>query len=362
MRYPHILAAFAAEPWAVQPEKLQAVVSFLAFKASGGDYTADEIAAKIDGRTMAATARAGGDIAVLPVMGLISQRMNMLQEISGGTSTEQLGSDFRAAMADDSIKAVVLDFDSPGGTSFGIQELASEIFAARGSKPIIAQVNSVAASAAYWLAAQADEIVVTPSGLAGSIGVYSVHEDVSQALEMAGVKPTLVKAGENKGEGLSFMPLSAAAQEAMQARINQTYDAFVGAVAAGRGVSAGQVNDRFGQGRAFQAADLMERGMADRVGTMRETLVRLGAASAPLRGGPGRQMRTQFAAGETPSLKLFEAHLRDGGCPDALATAFVSLGKGALRQGDPGDEATIRTREQLRAMSASLEGFSLPKP
>lgn len=362
MRYLHILSAFAAEPWAMHPAKLEAIASFLAFKAHGGELTAEEVQAKIDGRKMAAISRQAGDIAVLPVVGVISQRVGMLEDISGGTSTEKLGADFRALIADDTVKAVVLDFHSPGGSPFGVQELGEEIFAARGGKPIIAQVNSQAASAAYWLASQADEIVVTPSGEAGSIGVYGVHEDISKKLEAEGVTTTIVQAGDNKAELSSLKPLSDDARAALQARIDTVKAAFDQAVAAGRGVSLGQVKDRFGQGRMFDAAALVERGMADRIGTLRETLARLGAPTVQPRGEAGREMRNTFAAGETPTLKLFEAHLRDGGCPDALARAFVSLGKGALRQRDAGDEARAAAAAEVRRMSAALDGFSLPKP
>lgn len=361
MRYLHILSAFAAEPWAMQPEKLEAIAGFLAFKAHGGDFSVEEVQARIDGRTAAAVSRAPGDIAVLPMMGVISQRVGLMQEISGGTSTDQLGADFREALADDTVKAIVFDIHSPGGSTFGVQELAAEIFAARGLKPVIAQVNSQCASAAYWLASQADEIVVTPSGEAGSIGVYTVHEDVTKALELAGVKATVVQGGVNKAELSSLKPLSDEAREALQARVSLTAATFNKAVAEGRGVDLGVVLDRFGQGRMFDAPDLVKRGMADRVGTLRETLARLGAPSTAARGTAGRNMRQAFAAGEPVKLALIEEHLREGGFPDALATAFVSRGKGALRQGDPGEEAKTAAGERLAAMRASLDGLSFPK-
>lgn len=359
MRYLHILSAFAAEPWAMQREKLEAISGFLTFKARGGNYTPEEVQAKIDGRTVAAVARAPGDIAVIPIMGAISQRMGMMEDISGGCSTDALCSQIQSARADDTIKAVVLDMHTPGGSTYGVQECAAEIFATRGVKPIIAQVNSMCASAGYWLASQAEEIVVTPGGEAGSIGVYAVHEDISKMLEQDGIKPTIVKAGDNKAELSGLTPLSADALAALQARVDESYRAFVSAVAAGRNTSVGNVNDRFGQGRMFGAADLLDRGMADKIGTLGDTLARLGAPMTPARGGPGRQMRMAFAAGDTPSLKLFEDHLRDAGVPVALATAFVSLGKGALRQGDLGEEAIEpASREGRKALQELLAGFS----
>lgn len=358
MRYLHLISAFAAEPWALQRDKLHAMSSFLAFKAAGGDLSADEVQARIDGRREAAVAKRAGDIAVLPVVGVITQRIGMMEEVSGGASTDALGAQLRGALNDEAVKAVVLDIDSPGGGVFGVQELGAMILANRGGKPIIAQVNSRCASAAYWLASQADEIVVTPSGEAGSIGVYCVHDDITQMLADAGIKPTIVEAGEFKTELSGLKPLTEEARAALQKRVDFSYNQFVTAVAAGRGVSTEKVLERFGQGRMFDAPELVKRGMADRIGTLDETLVRLGAA--PVRGQAGAQMRQAFAAGETPAPKLIEEHLRDGGFPNALATAFVSVGKSAFRQGDPGDEANRKAVAALERLGAELDRFSLP--
>lgn len=339
MRYEHVISAFAAEPWAMQREKLEALTRFMAFKARGGRMSPDEVQASIEGRRDGVGARAAGDIIILPIYGVMSQRASMMQDISGGASTEQIGAAFRAAVADDSIRAIVLDIDSPGGSTFGVEDLANEIRAARGVKPIIAQVNSLAASAAYWIAAQADEIAVTPGGVAGSIGVYAVHEDISEMLANEGIKPTLVrgKLGPNKAELNGLGPLEDDALAALQERVNQEEAKFVAAVAAGRGVSAKDVVDRFGGGRVFNAEELVTRGMVDRVAPLRDTLARLG--STPPRAGAAGQSRQTFARGETPTLAQIEDVLRDAGFPNALATAFVSRGKGALRS-ESGPETT----------------------
>lgn len=331
MRYEHVISAFAAEPWAMQREKLEALTRFMAFKARGGRMSPDEVQASIEGRRDGIAARAAGDIIILPVYGVMSQRATLMQDISGGSSTEQIGAAFRAAIADDSIRAVVLDYDTPGGSTFGVEDLANEIRAARGAKPIIAQVNSLCASAGYWLASQADEIVVTPGGVAGSIGVYAVHEDISEMLANEGIKPTLIrgKLGPNKAELNGLGPLEDEAREALQDRVNQEEAKFVSAVAAGRGVSVKDVVDRFGGGRVFNAEELVTRGMVDRVAPLRDTLARLG--SAPPRAGASGQSRQAFAKGENPTLAQIEDVLRDAGFPNALAVAFVSAGKSSLR-------------------------------
>src|SRR4051812_6321528 len=101
MQYLHILAAFAGQPWALQPEKLEAITTFIMFKARGGTLGADEVQARISDRRATETVKAPGGIALLPVHGVISQRMGMMQDISGGTSTETLTQQFDAAIADD---------------------------------------------------------------------------------------------------------------------------------------------------------------------------------------------------------------------------------------------------------------------
>jgi signal peptide peptidase SppA len=362
MRYLHVLSAFAGEPWAMQPEKLQAITAFLMFKAQGGHFAPDELQARISDGQARKTVAAPGGIAVLPVHGVISQRAGMMQEISGGTSTEALGAAFRSAIQDDTIKAVVFDVDSPGGGVYGVDELAADIRSARGVKPIIAQVNSVCASAAYYLASQADEVVMTPSGEAGSIGVYGVHEDVSEMLAREGVKPTLIRGekGVHKAETVNFNPLADETREFLQARVNAAEDAFIKAVAAGRGVKTSDVVANFGKGRMFDAAETVKRGMADRVATMRETLERFGA-QAP-RYGAAADSRRAFAAGENPSLSQVEDVLRDAGFPKTLAAAFVSGGKGAFRRSESGVEASdTKVSEHLRQALEGLAAFQLPQ-
>src|SRR5690606_4285100 len=141
--------------------------------------------------------------------GIVGHRMNQVTDISGpgGTSTEQFGSWFDAALRDPAVSAIVIDVDSPGGTVTGVAELAEQIFEARGKKPIYAIANALAASAAYWIASAAEELWVTPSGDVGSIGVYAMHEDISEMEAEMGLKVTLISAGEYKTEGNPHEPL-----------------------------------------------------------------------------------------------------------------------------------------------------------
>jgi signal peptide peptidase SppA len=213
---------------------------------------------------------APGSVAVIPIMGIISQRMNMVSQISGagGTSIEKLTAQFRQAVDDTNCKAIVLEVDSPGGGVAGVMELASEIYNARAQKPITAVVNCMACSAAYWLASAATEIVCSPSGQAGSIGVYMIHQDASEAYAKEGIKNTIIKAGKYKTEGNPYEPLSDEARAALLSNVEDYYGMFVKAVAQNRGTSQAAVRSGFGQGRSLLAADSVREKLTDRVGGM----------------------------------------------------------------------------------------------
>lgn len=294
MKYQHILSAFAAEPWALQQEKMAALTDFFMFAAKGGVYSAEDVALRVGGRQEPKSLERAGAVALIPVYGVLSQRMTMMSEISGGTSYQALTQMLRAALADDNVSAVVLDINSPGGSVPGTMELAAEIRSLRGNdKPIIAQINSLAASAAYWIASQADEVVSTPSGQAGSIGVYTSHDDISALMEKEGVKRTYISAGEYKVEGNETEPLGGDTRKFVQERVNESYRLFVAEVAEGRGVTTEKVLADYGKGRVFATGELLKRGMIDSVATLDETLARLGADQAP---EPVRRVKVANAA------------------------------------------------------------------
>lgn len=282
MKFEHILSAFEAEPWAIQREKLAVLADVIAARAAGDKFVTSEFAAAVSDARSKEIAETDGKVAVIPVYGVLSDRMDMFSAMSGGTSYAGIKRQLHKALSNDDVKAVVLDVDSPGGSVPGTDELATEIRKLRGGdKPIIAQVNSLAASAAYWLASSADEIVVTPSGRAGSIGVYTAHDDISAALDKAGVKRTYISAGKHKVEGNETEPLGKETLAYIQESVNRSYERFLTSVAEGRGITKARVEADFGQGRVFYSEKLIELGMADRVATLDETLARFGAETEP---------------------------------------------------------------------------------
>ena len=278
-----LIAEFLATPWALMPERLNAVAAVLA-RWSQDVPAGEEVLAGIaadravrEARRQAATAVSGGGIAVLPLYGVVTQRGNMVDDVSGpgSVSTQQFASALRQALADDTVSQILIDIDSPGGSVYGVSELADEILAARSQKPICAIANSLAASAAYWIGCSASEFYVTPGGEVGSIGVYQIHTDNSRMLDQEGVTPTLISAGKYKTEGNPFQPLDEEALSFMQSRVDEYYDAFVRGVARARNVPVAQVRDGMGQGRCLGSSAALAAQMVDGICTFDELVSRM---------------------------------------------------------------------------------------
>jgi HK97 family phage prohead protease len=274
-RYRRSIERVGSTPWAMHPEALGTILAILSERASGYRPTPEEIQERIGARRRSVEELMGGPVAVLPLYGAIVPRADLFTEISGGTSIESFQADFRDALSSKDVQAIMLDIDSPGGQSDLVPELATEIRAARSTKPVFAVANTWAASAAYWIGSAATELIVTPSGQVGSIGVYSAHDDISAAQEKLGVKTTIVSAGKYKVEKNPFEPLSEEAKADMQAGVDETYAMFLKAVAKGRDTDVSNVRENFGQGRMVRPGEALKRGMVDGIATFDETLKRL---------------------------------------------------------------------------------------
>lgn len=270
-------------PWAVEPQVLSLMCGIVDRWAAGAKLSLDEIAASIGEapqiaakRAEASRAASGAGVQVIPVYGVLAHRAYAVANTSRPlTSTEALAGAFRAAAADPEVGTIVMDIDSPGGSVFGVQELAETIASIRGQKRLVAVANNTAASGAYWIASQADEIVVTPSGMVGSIGVIVPHTDNSAAYEKMGVKRTYVTYGRFKAEGNDTGPLDDEARGKLQEMVNAYGAAFTKAVAKGRGVPVETVRGpAFGEGRMQLAREAVANGMANSVGTLEEVIAK----------------------------------------------------------------------------------------
>lgn len=369
MKYEHLVAAFLAEPWAIQREKLGVLADLLVARTEGEKLFSTEFAAEISDARAKEIAETDGKVAVIPVYGVLSNKMDLMSAMSGGTSYAGIKRSLYGALASDDVKAVVLDIDSPGGTVPGTQELAAEMRKVRGGKkPIIAQVNSLAASAAYWLASSADEIVVTPSGRAGSIGVYTAHDDISEAMARRGIKRTYIASTPEKIEGNETEPLGKDTLAHIKDGVNRSYQAFLSAVAEGRGTTVGKVEDGYGRGRTFYAEALIDRGMVDRIATLDETLERLGADTQPAyvrrvkasneaRAQDAHALVAKMASGEKITIREWENGLK------GLAGLSNSEAERAARlyfkdgQGEPDGDAEAAALAALDKVLAEARTF-----
>src|ERR1051326_1649180 len=245
-----IAQAVCSTPWAIEEGKLAQIVELLQLRAEGFEFSPDEIRSRIAGRrAMQALLvdepddeeeteyRVIDGVALLGLQGVLSARMNFLQQISGGTSTQQLGRQLAECLERDDVRARTFDVDSPGGAAAGNEELSQQIRAARGRKPIKSVVTGQCASAAYYDASAAAEAIASPSSEIGSIGTLLVHCETSKADQLAGRKYSIIKAGQWKAVGNSYQPLDSDARAILQGRIDDWNQLFINAVAANRGVS-----------------------------------------------------------------------------------------------------------------------------
>ena len=284
------LAEMRSTPWAIMSECLDGLVvqateateSRLQMRMVGEDIYA------IKGKRLPSVR---GTIAVVPIRGVITQHGfgGLFGLMFGGVSLDVLGEEIDRLVADEDVGAIVLDIDSPGGSVYGTTEMAAKIQAARDIKPIVAVANSMATSAAYDIAASASQVVATPGGQVGSIGVLNVHMDTTEAEEAEGIKTTVISAGEYKAEG--WGPLTEEAEAAMKKQVNAYYETFVSDVAKGRGVTPKLVKETYGQGRVVNAEDALRAGMVDRVATLEETIKTMSKSQTPKRDAANRRAR-----------------------------------------------------------------------
>ena len=195
----------------------------------------------------------------------------------GGESTAQL---LRKARNDDSVKAVVIRVDSPGGGMFASEVIVDEILALRNAgKPIVASMGSVAASAGYAISMVADKVIASPSTITGSIGIVGMFPTYQRTIATIGISTDGV--GTTPWSGM-FRPdreMSVQAKELFQSFINDGYDDFISDVAANREMEKEAV-DAIGQGQVWTGMEALNNGLVDELGGLDDAI----AAAAELAG------------------------------------------------------------------------------
>jgi signal peptide peptidase SppA len=202
-------------------------------------------------------------VAIIEISGVLSNDPWYWDETGYG----QIQHEVRFAAQDADVDGILLKIDSPGGYTDGAYETADLIYKVGKTKPIWAAAAPMAYSAAYLIGSQAAKIF-TPdiSGGVGSIGVYCLHMDMSEALKQYGVKATFIQAGEGKTDGNPYEPLSDRAREDLQADVNRLYSAFVSRVSRGRGLKESEII-ALGAFTYDGAQAAIAAGLADKTGT-----------------------------------------------------------------------------------------------
>ncbi|HBN9870076.1 TPA: S49 family peptidase [Pseudomonas aeruginosa] len=217
-------------------------------------------------------------VEVIPVAGVLVSRGAHLDPCETMTSYEGLRAQLRAAVADPLVERIVLDIDSPGGAAVGAFELAADIRAMTRQKPITGLVNFMAYSGGYLIGSACSELVVSQTSGVGSIGVIASHMDRSKLEEGLGVKVTTVFAGAHKNDLSPHEPLTEQSLKFLNDLVQESYQAFVGAVAEYRGLSAEAV--RATEAGLYRGQQGISAGLADRLMSPQDALDEISLAVA----------------------------------------------------------------------------------
>lgn len=276
--YIHVAQRIFNTPLLIEPKKLQAILHAIGPRL---DIEVEEPAA---GWPMEKGAFTGPwadrdwdsymtitqGVAVMDVSGTLVHKGRWLGSYSGMVSYDGLTEQLRMIRERDDVRALLLNVHSGGGEVAGCFDFVDELYAMRGSMPIVALAADAACSAAYAIASAADEIVVTQTGEVGSIGVVLTHMDYSKYAEKMGVAITHIHAGKDKVLGTPYKPLSESDRKKLQAEVDALYDVFVSKVARNRGLDPDSI--RATEARVFLAQEAVEIGLANRIASGREVL------------------------------------------------------------------------------------------
>ena len=263
-------------PWAIQPEKLREIQAIYSAHFRGEKIDIEAIEARL-GRPLANEQQdyevRDGGVAVLPIAGVISNKANMFTRVSGGASAQLLQQQVESMRVDPTVRSVVLDMDTPGGSVLGIPALADSIRALAAEKPTVACCSGTMASAGYWVGSAANAVYI--SGLTdyvGSIGVVATHAYDPRS---ASKQTTEITAGKYKRMGTENAPLSVEGKAYIQSQVDEIYRVFVETVAKNRKTSAEQVLQHMADGRIFIGQQAIDAGLVDGVATVDAMVAKL---------------------------------------------------------------------------------------
>ena len=215
----------------------------------------------------------GPRIAVVYAVGMITSGESNYDQVAG----QSVGSDtivayLRKVRADDSIKAVVLRIDSPGGSAIASDIIWREVMLTREKKPVIASMSDVAASGGYYIAMPAHQIVAQPGTLTGSIGVVMLKLAIGGTLEKLGLNMERVTSGKYADLYAPDRPFTAEERAKIEESMHVIYEAFVEKAAAGRKTTPERI-DSIAQGRVWTGVQAKNNGLVDELGGLDRALI-----------------------------------------------------------------------------------------
>ena len=202
----------------------------------------------------------GNKIALIKIEGVILDSREIIEELKEYNSNE-------------SVKAILLRIDSPGGAVAPSQEIYEEVKKIRdeGKKKIVTSMGSVAASGGYYIASVSDKIVANPGSITGSIGVIMELANVSGLMKKVGVESVVIKSGKYKDMGSIFRTMTKEERDLLQGMMDDVHDQFIEAVAVGRDIEKERLIP-IADGRVFTGRQAKELGLVDEIGNMQDAI------------------------------------------------------------------------------------------
>lgn len=216
-------------------------------------------------------------IALIRIEGTISADRS-----GSSVNPEDIIEQLRRADKDDSVKAILLRINSPGGTAAASQEIYREV--KRVKKPVVVSIADVGASGAYWVACGADRIVASPASDVGSIGVILIIPNLKELFEKVGIEYVVVSKGKYKDLGNPARRLTEEERKILDAQAEIVYEQFIDAVAENRKLSESEVKE-LATGLAFLGTEAKEKGLVDDLGNFRDA-VKIAARLGKIKGEP----------------------------------------------------------------------------
>ena len=311
------MRALFAEAWAIRPEYYQMMVECLKTPSAilFDPVEFDTPRADMSGAT-----------AIIPVKGpLMSGSTGLMQMLFGGTGYSTIVDQINAAADDDTVASIVLDIDSPGGAISGIADVVDAIHSA--GKPVVAYTGGTMASAAYWIASAANQIVVSPQAVVGSIGAVMMLRDYSKLDEKMGIEDIEIVSSQSPHKRPD--PKTDSGKATLQAHIDELAQVFIDAVADNRGTTSEDVAENYGKGGVFVGNSAKVAGMVDSIGVFNDVA----------------------KGGVMPTAKIAQvdrAYL-DENCPELVASL---LSEGAANIETTTAQAVAAERERVKAIMA----------